>query len=326
MHKSRVGMYPEGNQSTLVEPGYPCVMVVDHMPESRRAVIGALEKAGMTALIAPSGQAALTLLRDVSPDLIIMNVVMPGLDGFETTARVKSDPGLSHIPVIFMTSLTETEHVLRGLELGAVDCVAKPLVIDELMARVRVHLKSAREGRAMRLALDSGQRPTIGINPEGTLLWYTPAAASLLSGVFPRWRPNELLPEPLRNMLCNLAMRRPLMRRKTITLNNATEGEIEEGSLECILAGTMEDGSVGVTLLLRRSGEEERLLSSRYNLTTREAQVLLWVSRGKPNRDISKVLGISSRTVNKHLEQIFAKLGVENRASAAVIAVRALNG
>ena len=71
-------------------------------------------------------------------------------------------------------------------------------------------------------------------------------------------------------------------------------------------------------------GQEEAFLQQYLSLTTREAEVLIWIARGKSNRDISEILNISPRTVNKHLEQIFTKLGVENRASAAALAVGAL--
>ena len=73
-----------------------------------------------------------------------------------------------------------------------------------------------------------------------------------------------------------------------------------------------------------RAGAEKRLLAQRHGLTDREAEVLLWISRGEANREISEILGISPRTVNKHLGQVFAKMGVENRASAAAAAVKSL--
>ena len=77
-------------------------------------------------------------------------------------------------------------------------------------------------------------------------------------------------------------------------------------------------------LVERRDGDDERILAARFGLTSREAEVLLWISRGKQNREVSEILEISPRTVNKHLEQIFEKMGVENRASATAIAVAAL--
>ena len=88
-------------------------------------------------------------------------------------------------------------------------------------------------------------------------------------------------------------------------------------------------GRTGPAELLYRltesgGGQEEAFLQTQFGLSAREAEVLLWVARGKPNKDVSDILGISPRTVNKHLEQVFTKLGVENRASAAALAVGAL--
>ncbi|WP_010510449.1 response regulator transcription factor [Komagataeibacter europaeus] len=301
----------------LIETDPPCVLVVDDTPQSLRFVTRALESAGMTVLIAPDGHAALDLLHDAVPDLILMDAIMPGLDGFGTTVRIRNDPTLGHIPVIFMTGLTETTDVIRGLEAGGVDYVHKPIVVDELIARVRVHLRNARATRASQMALDFGHRPTIGTDTAGILLWHTPGAASVLSGGFPGWKVGDPLPAPLRTAVMKLAVQRPLVTRQTI--------EVPQGNLDCVMGGTMKDGSMCVTLLLKRPKEEERRLAESHGLTTREAEVLLWISRGKPNRDVSEILKISPRTVNKHLEQIFAKLGVENRASAAAIAVTTLS-
>ena len=72
-------------------------------------------------------------------------------------------------------------------------------------------------------------------------------------------------------------------------------------------------------------GGEEAVLKRRFSVTSREAEVLLWIARGKSNRDIGEILGLSPRTVNKHLETVYEKLGVENRASAAVLALTAIN-
>ncbi|MBA4355114.1 MAG: DNA-binding response regulator, partial [Novosphingobium sp.] len=86
------------------------VLVVDDEPDSLRFLTDTLEGAGITVLVAISGNAALDLLQHVVPDLILMDAVMPGFDGFETTARIKARPGLAHVPVMFMTGLTESEH------------------------------------------------------------------------------------------------------------------------------------------------------------------------------------------------------------------------
>ncbi|MFT9383240.1 MAG: DNA-binding response regulator [Acetobacter orientalis] len=305
------------NYDQLTQGTQPCVLVVDDMPQSLHFVTAALEEAGMTVLIARDGFAALDLLKKVVPNIIIMDGLMPGLDGFEVTRRLRADPKFTHVPVIFMTGLTETEHVIQGLKSGGVDYIRKPVDVNELVARVGVHLQNARTGQAVTQALDFGHRPTIGVDNQGVLLWHTPQSALVLTSAFPGWAINKPLPEPLLSVMTALLAQRSLMLRRTI--------DITEGVIECVLMGTMNDGTKAVSLLLKRPGDEERLLETTLGLTVREAQVLLWISKGKSNRDVSAILNISPRTVNKHLEQIFVKLGIENRTSAAAIAMATMN-
>ena len=107
------------------------VLVVDDTPDTLGFLTAALEQASLTVLVATDGASAIKLLAHVTPDLILMDAVMPGMDGFETCRQIKADPALSHLPVIFMTGLTDTQHVVLGLEAGGVDYVAKPIVVDE---------------------------------------------------------------------------------------------------------------------------------------------------------------------------------------------------
>jgi len=172
-------------------------------------------------MVALDGSAAMKVVEQITPDIILLDAVMPGFDGFEACRRLKSEPALSHVPVVFMTGLSETEHIVRGLEAGGVDYVTKPIVIEEMLARIRVHLANAR-----------------------------------------------------------------LIRRATEGVSTAHE--------------------------LRKD----------FKLTSREVEVLSWLSKGKTNRDIAQILGLSPRTIDKHLEQIYAKLGVENRTAAAAMAVK----
>ncbi|MBV1688255.1 response regulator [Novosphingobium sp. G106] len=92
-----------------------------------------VEGEGYLSEVAVNGEEALLLLGAVSPDIILLDAVMPGLDGFETCRLIKAREGAAHIPVIFMTGLSETEHVVQGLEAGGVDYVTKPLALDALV-------------------------------------------------------------------------------------------------------------------------------------------------------------------------------------------------
>ncbi len=292
------------------------VLVVDDTPETLSLLTDTLDQAGFTVLIATDGETALDLVDQVTPDLVLMDARMPGISGFETCKRLKRDKLLSDMPVIFMTGLSETEHVVEGLACGGVDYVTKPIVLEELLARIRVHLGNARLAYETRAALDASGRFLLATDRAGRVLWCTPKARQLLSAnTLTATLPASLIEQLLR------------MRRGEPTGPARCLVDIAGRRLECSFLSPL-----GPDELLFRLAEttntdsEQALLQRAFALTSREAEVLLWVSRGKPNRDIGEILNISPRTVNKHLEQIFVKLGVENRAAAAAAAVRTLTG
>ena len=194
------------------------VLLIDHAPDTVRMIAEALDDAGYTVLVATDGATALQRVERVIPDAVLLDACMPGMDGFETCRRLKQAPGMRTVPVIFMTGLAETERLVEGLSAGGVDYLVKPVVPDELVARLQAHLRVARE---MNAAMRSRGEDA------------APAAV--------------LLPNPL---------------------------------------------------------------------TQREMDVLQWVACGKTNRDVAEILGMSPRTVNKHLEHIYEKLGVETRTAA----------
>ena len=289
------------------------VLVVDDAPDTLNLLTDTLDGAGYTVLIALDGAGALQLLDQVTPDLILMDAVMPGISGFETCRRLKRDQLLAHLPVIFMTGLSETEHVVEGLASGGVDYVTKPIVLDELLARIRVHLGNARLANEARAALDASGRFLFATDRSGRVLWSTPKARALLDGVTGRRLPASVIEQLLH------------LRRGDTDTPARCFLELGGRRLECSLLSPL--GPEELLFRLTDSGsteDEQAVLQEAFPLTAREAEVLLWISRGKSNRDIGEILDISPRTVNKHLEQIFVKLGVENRAAAAATAVRRL--
>jgi len=143
------------------------ILIVDDERDSLRLMSAALEAAGITVLIATSGAAAMNLLVHITPDLILMDAVMPAMDGFETTAAIKKNPHLAHIPIIFMTGLTESEHVVEAFEVGGVDYVRKPANIQELLARVRVHMAQGRAQHASVASLDATGRLMLATDAHG---------------------------------------------------------------------------------------------------------------------------------------------------------------
>ena len=130
------------------------VLIVDDSVESLNFLTDALEDAGFTVLVALNGLTAMTLVDRVAPDIVLMDAVMPGLDGFETCRRLKASASYIDLPVIFMTGLCETEDIIRGFEAGGVDYVTKPVIPDELLPRIQRHLATAQSVRSARTALD----------------------------------------------------------------------------------------------------------------------------------------------------------------------------
>lgn len=295
----------------MTETYHATILVVDDAPDSLRFLTDTLEGEGYGVRIARDGHAALASLAAELPDLVLMDAMMPGIDGFETTRRIKADPALASVPVIFMTGLSETENIVDGLAAGGVDYVKKPIVLAELLARLKVHLGNARIAAGAQSALDASNRPLLALDGEGRVLWTTPKSAAILDRRFGVAVGGQL-PPGLAGQLQRLAMGEARVKQ-----------DFADGRVEFAAVATKgEERHFRLTETLE--GADEKLLAQRHGLTEREAEVLLWISRGKANREISEILGISPRTVNKHLEQIFEKMGIENRASAAAAAVKTL--
>jgi DNA-binding NarL/FixJ family response regulator len=293
-------------------PDRDIVLIVEDDADSRAMLQAALQAAGLAPLLAADGDRALALLASVTPDLVLMDAVMPPPDGFETCRRIKAQPALAHLPVIFMTGLSDTEHVVAGLRAGGVDYVTKPIVIDELLARIHVHLANARLAQSARTALDAAGRKLVATDAAGHIRWTTPQAAALIEGFGGEWTAE------IEQTLARLAQ----AVRQGGPHPPPARIPIGAGPLEIAFVGEAGADDYFFRLSTARAGGETAILQQTLGLTPRESEVLLWIANGKSNRDTSEILNISARTVNKHLEQIFIKLGVENRAAAASIATR----
>lgn len=301
-----------------LDPRRDTVLVVDDEPDSLRFLTDTLESAGITVLVAVSGATALDLLQHVTPDLILMDGIMPGMTGFETTARIKRRAGLAHVPVVFMTGLTESEHVVQGFEAGGIDYLRKPVNVHELLARVRVHIGQARAMQAGAAGLDATGRAMMAVDRQGSQLWSTPMADAVIARLDPAWdRRSKALPESVQ-----LALLRLLSRS---TIGSSVRIEHDEGALELVLIAQYRETELLIRLNDLNPKADVMRLQQRLSLTDREAEVLLWISYGKSNGMISEVLSISPRTVQKHLERIFEKVGVETRAAAAAVAIKVLD-
>ncbi len=325
-----------GLDRTLDRANSDVVLVVDDVPDNLSVLHDALDESGYTVLVATSGEAALQRAKQALPDIILLDAMMPGMDGFEVAKRLKAMPETAHIPIVFMTGLTETEYLVAALEAGGVDYVTKPIKPKEVMARMGVHLQGARRARQearqagqARNALDAFGYASItvrmGGEGEGKLIWQTPLARDLLLRYYGTVAPQT--PEPVLNWLRRHALNvtpqaePPRLtaelgpRRLTFRLHQQTgDGEIGNGGQ--VLSSDW--------LIVMREISEDAIveaMSLSFKLTAREAEVLYWVVKGKINRDIGDILGASPATVKKHLERVYAKLGVETRTAAAGMAM-----
>lgn len=214
--------------------GQDVVLIVDDLPENLAVLSAALEQAGYMVLVALDGRSALESMHRMRPDVVLLDAMMPGMDGFQTCRQIKAQAETADIPVLFMTALCESEHVLAGFAAGGIDYVTKPIQPDQVLARVAAHLRTAR------------------------------------------------------------------------TLQSAREHSRNKPAMS--------------------EQQAQREMAQRFQLTSRELEVLHWVACGKTNRDIGDILGLSPRTVNKHLEHVYVKLGVETRTAAAAVAMSVAGG
>lgn len=320
---------------TLDRANSDVVLIVDDVPDNLSVLHDALDESGYTVLVATSGEAALQRALQARPDIVLLDAMMPGMDGFEVAKRLKAMAETAHIPIIFMTGLTETEHLVAALEAGGVDYVNKPIKPKEVMARMGVHLQGARRARQearqagqARNALDAFGYASIAVRmggaADGRLIWQTPLARELLMRYYGTSAPQT--PEPvlawLRSHLADAErqVEPPRLavemgpRRLTFRLHQQTGDGGESGDA----AGR------GDWLIVMREISDDAVveaMSLSFKLTAREAEVLYWVVKGKTNRDIGDILGSSPATVKKHLERVYAKLGVETRTAAAGMAM-----
>ncbi len=290
---------------------HPIVLVVDDSPDSLGMINAALKQAGYTVLVSLNGQQALDIVGQIQPHVVLMDAVMPVMDGFDCCLEMRKRLPLT--PIIFMTGLTEEEHIVRAFENGGNDYITKPIKPAELLARITAHVNAVRMINNAHAALDVAKQFVLAVDDRGEVLWTTPDTRELLQAQGIDHEAGELTDR----------LREWLPRHQTL-------GDLiiptRQRPLTLRYFKTIDDGEhllriVGQDLLTDPSVLEQAL-----PVTKREAEVLLWVAHGKTNKEIGEILDLSPRTVNKHLEQAFAKLQVDNRSAATSLAIQALLG
>lgn len=317
------------------------VLIVDDVPDNLALLSDALDESGHIVLVATDGASALERLQRITPDLILLDAVMPGMDGFETCRRIKLLKHVDHVPVVFMTGLTETEHVIKGFEVGGIDYVTKPIRPQEIVARIGAHIKTARMMSQTRGAIDAAANAVIVLDAIGAPLWQSSKASHWLEKYFSaageHTRGSRLPPQMQAWLNENLVLERQngqtaltsmpfqplILKRDNEELHIRLERNARTGELTILLEEKRVEhtDTSRISSLLELTGGISAAQREQYRLTPRETDVLNWLAKGKTNRDIADILGMSPRTVNKHLEHIFIKLGVETRSAAVGMAI-----
>jgi DNA-binding NarL/FixJ family response regulator len=300
------------------------VLIVDDVPDNLSVLHDALDESGYTVLVATNGESALQRAAQALPDIVLLDAVMPGMDGFEVARRLKAQPDTAHIPIVFMTGLTDTEHVVAAFQAGGVDYVTKPIRAREVLARIAVHMQGARQARQARNALDAFGHATMAVRlndgvGDSRLVWQTPLARKLLHDYFDTPAEPPETPQVPGQLLDWVKAQAALAEQggepKSLTLVN--------GARQLVLTLQQRTSDEDWLIVMREVSDTAivEAMMGQFKLTLREAEVLYWVVKGKTNRDIGDILGSSPATVKKHLEHIYTKLGVETRTAAAGLAM-----
>ena len=259
----------------------PAILLVDDIPSNLRVLYESLNGRGYRLLIANSGAQALEVARRARPDLVLLDIMMPDMDGFEVCRRLKADPETAGMAVIFLSALDDTSDKVRGLELGAVDYVTKPFHPDEVAARVETHCKILRlerelanRNRQLELVrdriLNSMTEGVVGLDVDGQASFVNPAAERILGLDAERLSHRALSdwrPEGLRE-----AIRRVLSRRDELGIDELLLPRAGSDSLpaEAHLAPIGEDDRPEGAVLVLRDLSERRRAEETLDRTNRE--------------------------------------------------------
>jgi diguanylate cyclase (GGDEF)-like protein/PAS domain S-box-containing protein len=187
----------------LVDPRKPAILIVDDAPDNLGLLRTIMVRQGYQTFVATSGDRALEIALRVKPDLILLDIIMPGIDGLETCRRLKAHVATARIPVIFMSARTETADIVAGFDAGAADYVSKPLRVEEVCARVRAQLRQRSSSETqtaqadrLRMIVNSMDQGLMIVERSGRVQYANPACERYLG-----YAPEDLVGQSLADLL-----------------------------------------------------------------------------------------------------------------------------
>ncbi|WP_296284731.1 response regulator transcription factor [Acinetobacter ursingii] len=302
------------NHKTNSPLASPIILIVDDVPENLGLLHESLDQSGYTVLVATDGMSAIEIAHQYQPDMILLDGNMPQIDGFECCIQLKSSPITQNIPIIFMTGLTETEHIVKGFKAGGIDYVTKPLNIEEVLVRVDTHLTHAKVLRQQQQIIDVSNIAIVAFNTHGEMIWKTMHAEQLLKNLSTDY---SILEEYMQKWFIQIDNNI----QQSSLFNSYLDISSERFQLKLLTPKPNEKLHNYLVQIKKSMPHTEDILKHCTELTQREAEVMHWLILGKTNKDIAEILDLSPRTINKHLEHIFEKLAVETRTAAVSMVV-----
>lgn len=322
---------------TAVEGGDPHILLIDDEPENLRIGSEALQAYGWVVLTARDGETGVKRARYAQPDLVLLDVEMPGVDGFETCRRLKSHPSTADIPVIYVTGHTGPERVRQAFDLGGVDYVTKPFDPAELVARVRTHLElRARRRESERLAEQMETHAAEATAQLRAALARREAEAEARAGLLDVVR--------LQSDQLRAATRRWLDEQASRDRSLATYLRVEVGDRLALVDGwlaraaAVAEGEAGEHIATARAFLAPLLTEDALAapvdeapplarnpllaLSAREYEVFRLLADGETNKAIAATLGVAPTTVSTYRLRIFEKLGVSDSAALVRLALQ----
>ncbi len=327
----------------------PQILVVDDNAEDLHLLATRLRRSNYIVIEADTGERALTLTLQTQPDLILMDVLMPGLDGFETCQRIKAIPQTAEIPVIFLTSLTQTTDQVRGFAVGGVDFIVKPPQFPEVLARIENHLalrRSRLELRELNQQLEEiMQKRTVELHNES--LWrrqYEQEVGKLLDVVHHQGKQLGVLMQfcmdhgcdtqtDFSQTLATLAINYFNLIRTHLRFIEMHTGSLANNSItelikEHLTSAThlldtidtqIQQANTPLNPLSRDKPEGHNALSK---LSAREYEILRLVADGRANADIAELLCLAEPTVRVYRSRIMGKLQLDDAAALIKFAIK----
>jgi DNA-binding response OmpR family regulator/DNA-binding CsgD family transcriptional regulator len=295
------------------------LLIVDDTPDNVAVLFDFLIEKGFHVLVCESGQGALETLEVEEPDLILLDVMMPGLDGFETCRRIKQLPAGREVPIFFMTALGDPLDRVRGLEAGAIDYLTKPVYPDEVLGRVRAHL----EVRQLQKRLQE-QHDRLDAALQRSIVAEQALKNSVEAALLVLQRADHKILFATDQAQAMLARHGGIRALKS-WLASGTESVEGAAGIKLRLTRKTNAETLLITLVEQASPASPEKLRS-LGLTPREAEILFWIAQGKTSPEIAIILRMQVCTVKKHVENFLPKLGVETRLAAALRAQEVLSG